>query len=154
MITPLEKITLGQLHIQYIDENHLPQKQSVSAVFLLGFIDGQIIATRNERGWDVPGGHVEPGDTNLLSALQREVKEESGVIIDGQAIPFATLQFEGNDKQMLFYTSRDCRLSDFIPSQDAFERSLMRVDDFIACYNSDKKVIEILIARALTVLKS
>ncbi len=153
MITPLKKTTLSQLHIQYIDENHLPQKQSVSAVFLLGFIDGQIIAARNERGWDIPGGHVEPRDTNLISALQREVREEAGVVIDNQTIPFATLQFEGNNKQMLFYAADHCQLDDFVPSQDTFERSLMQVDDFIACYNWDKKIIEILIARALIVLK-
>lgn len=147
-------MTFDKLRIQYIDEEHLPQEQSVSAVFLIGFINDQIIAARNERGWDVPGGHVEPEDANLLSALQREVSEETGVIINGPAIPFATLQFEGNNKQMLFYTSHDCQLNDFIPSQDALERNLIPIDDFISCYNWDKKVMKILIDRALTVISN
>lgn len=31
------------------------------------------------RAWLQLGGHVEPGDTSLLAAVQREVREESGI---------------------------------------------------------------------------
>lgn len=33
------------------------------------------------RGWEVPGGQVEQGE-DLREALQREVEEESGILID------------------------------------------------------------------------
>ena len=65
-------MTFGDLHVDFIFKDApLPERKSVSAVFLVGFIDGQIIAARNERGWDVPGGHVEPSDPDLFAALQR-----------------------------------------------------------------------------------
>lgn len=56
----------------------LPGKENISAVFLVAFRDGKILSARNERGWDVPGGHRE-GDEECLAALRREVLEEAGV---------------------------------------------------------------------------
>ena len=41
----------------------LPPNDLVSAVFLLAMKDDLIVAVRNERGWDIPGGHVEAGET-------------------------------------------------------------------------------------------
>lgn len=40
-----------------------PADPVVSAVFLIAIRDDRILAIRNERGWDVPGGHVEPGES-------------------------------------------------------------------------------------------
>lgn len=47
----------------------------MSAVFLIAFFDGKVLSARNERGWDVPGGHRE-GDEDCLTALRREDLEE------------------------------------------------------------------------------
>lgn len=38
-----------------------PADENVSAVFLIAFNDDGILCGRNERGWDVPGGHLEKG---------------------------------------------------------------------------------------------
>lgn len=41
--------------------------------------DGAHLAlTRNHRGWELPGGHREPGET-LLQAAERELAEEAGM---------------------------------------------------------------------------
>lgn len=43
--------------------------------------DGQILLVRHpERGWEIPGGYVNTGE-DLITALQREVKEETGIDI-------------------------------------------------------------------------
>jgi 8-oxo-dGTP diphosphatase len=43
---------------------------------------GEILLVRSpKRGWEMPGGQVEEGES-LITALQREVQEESGVVAD------------------------------------------------------------------------
>ena len=146
-------MTFGNLHVNFITKDMpLPERKSVSAVFLIGFIDGQIIAARNERGWDVPGGHVEPNDPDIFATLQREAMEESGVTVK-TAVPYALLRFEGREDQMLFYASDDCVLGEFTPSKDAFERKLMATDEFIPLYHWKKDVMELLVKRGIEALK-
>jgi 8-oxo-dGTP diphosphatase len=42
---------------------------------------GKVLLMRHpQRGWEFPGGQVEPGE-DLITALKREVKEETGVTI-------------------------------------------------------------------------
>ena len=37
----------------------LPPVNRVGAVFVLALWGDQILAVKNERGWDIPGGHLE-----------------------------------------------------------------------------------------------
>jgi 8-oxo-dGTP diphosphatase len=45
--------------------------------------DGRVLAARRERpaGWELPGGKVEPGETEP-AALVRELREELGVTVE------------------------------------------------------------------------
>lgn len=151
VISSTGKYEIDNLNINFIDENSLPNPKIISAVFLVGFIDEKIIAARNERGWDVPGGHVDSSDTSLISSLEREIDEEAGVIVK-DAKPYAVLKFKNKEKVMLFYTSNDCKLVDFVPKEDAFERKLMAIPEFISKYNWKKEIMELLIRKALEVL--
>jgi 8-oxo-dGTP pyrophosphatase MutT (NUDIX family) len=152
-INEQKEFVFNSLHVRFIEsESDLPKQEEVSAVFLVGFVDGKIIAARNERGWDVPGGHVEPTDSDLLAALRREANEEAGITFD-TAKPYAVLKFEGKDLAMLFYVSNECQLEKFVPSDDALERDSMPISDFIQKYNWKKNVMELLINKALQVLK-
>ena len=46
--------------------------------------DGYILLIRNpRRGWELPGGTIEQGET-LTEALKREIYEESGIICEPQ----------------------------------------------------------------------
>lgn len=57
--------------------NHPKHIVAVSA--LISHPDGKILLIHGpRRGWEFPGGQVEEGE-NLIEALQREIKEESGV---------------------------------------------------------------------------
>ena len=42
--------------------------------------NGLVLLLKNEKGWDLPGGHVRQGE-NKVNALTREVFEESGLNI-------------------------------------------------------------------------
>lgn len=44
--------------------------------------EGKILMIKSpDRGWEIPGGQVEAGE-DLIQALKREVKEESGIDIE------------------------------------------------------------------------
>ena len=48
--------------------------------------DGRVLLVRvAERGWELPGGQVEHGE-DLLSAVRREVEEESGCIVEPERL--------------------------------------------------------------------
>ena len=76
--------------------------KNITAVFLIAFNEkNEILSCRNERGWDVPGGHIEQKES-LEEGLLREVQEETGASFNNP-IPFALLTLEGVNKSMLFY---------------------------------------------------
>lgn len=60
-----------------MEKNHL-----VSVAALVVNEDGKILLVNSPwRGWEYPGGLIEPGET-FQEALHREVREESGVEIE------------------------------------------------------------------------
>lgn len=144
-------LIFGNIHINFIANDQFIKKEKVSAVFLIGFINELLITGLNERGWDIPGGHVEPMDLDLFSALKRETLEESGVILK-TAIPYAVLKFDDKEDIMIFYTSKDCIFDKFVPKEDAFEMKLMTIPEFIEKYYGKKDIMKLLINKALDIL--
>ena len=56
-----------------------PPKHIVAVSGLISHPNSDVLLIRSpRRGWEFPGGQVEEGE-NLIEALQREIKEESGV---------------------------------------------------------------------------
>ena len=58
----------------------MTEEPIVAAVSLIERSDGRILCVWNRRylGWSLPGGKVEPGETNG-QAQERELKEETGL---------------------------------------------------------------------------
>ena len=77
---------MTQFFIKYIDESYvLPERELTSAVFLIAIKGTKILAIENEKGWDIPGGHLEEGET-IREGLVREVQEEGGASFEGEKI--------------------------------------------------------------------
>ena len=139
------------MKITLISKGAVIRKAEVSAVFLIGFVGDKIVAARNERGQDIPGGHLEEGE-EPIDGLRREAEEEAGVsFVD--AIPYATLSLPHEEKCMLFFVSNSCILGDFTPKPDAFERDLLNIKTFIGRYYGDKDLMQELILKAQESLK-
>lgn len=57
-----------------------PDFEQVTAVSTIAFTaDGKIIAAEEHRGPDLPGGHVQEGETTAEQTARREAQEETGV---------------------------------------------------------------------------
>lgn len=59
-------------------DHPLPPDQLCVTAFCIAFKDGKIALTRHHRGWDIPGGHREPGET-IEAGARRELFEETGL---------------------------------------------------------------------------
>lgn len=129
---------MSEFFIKYIDKNTIfPKQENISAVFLICLKDDKILAIRNDRGWDIPGGHIEKGESSE-EALIREVNEEAGASFSNQklfAIVESTNQDIYKDKVMLLYTTDTFVLGEFVPSEDAFDREIIDIEEFLKRYS-------------------
>ena len=59
----------------------MPPKHIVAVAGLVRDSEGRVLMIRSPRGdWEFPGGQVEEGE-DLVAALQREVREETGLTV-------------------------------------------------------------------------
>ncbi len=61
-------------------DHPVPARALCSTAFCFAFKDGKIALTRHHRGWDIPGGHAERGES-MEEAIRRETYEETGLIV-------------------------------------------------------------------------
>lgn len=125
---------------------NLPAQENISAVFLVAFKDGKILAAQNERGWDIPGGHLE-GSEDCLTALKREILEEAGAEVS-DAVPYAVLTSSTSLKVMVFFTSNAINLVEFVPSTDALARDFLDQEELLRRYYGDKELLRSLVEGA------
>ena len=73
--------------------------------------NSKVLLIRNDKGWDLPGGHVKQGE-NVMSGLLREIFEETGISLSDRDI--MSLHIQNGNK--MFYTGEfphdDIQLSD------------------------------------------
>lgn len=63
---------------EFYVSDHLPDAALCTATFCLALQDDdKIVLTKTKRGWEMPGGHMEPDET-LEQSLFREAHEEGG----------------------------------------------------------------------------
>ena len=126
--------------------DQLPSRDRIGAVFLVAFSDGKVLSVRNERGWDVPGGHLE-GEENILDGLRREIDEEAGAVFQS-AEPYAVLSSQKSSRVMVFFAAPSCRLETFTSSEDALERDLLPAGELLSRYHGDKVLLSQLLEEA------
>jgi 8-oxo-dGTP diphosphatase len=122
----------------------LPKSELVSAVFLIALKGSKILAIENESGWDIPGGHVEEGETPE-EALIREVREEAGACFSNAKL-FAVIESDEKvnykNKVMLLFTTSDFKLGQFVPNEETFNRELLEIEEFTKRYTYYSNILE------------
>lgn len=126
-----------QSQITFIPSSALPVDLPITAV--KGFViqKDKVLLTQVQRGWDLPTGHVEVGETPE-EAFLRETFEETGAevrdyILLGYMRLVQIIQNEQNKQYpelsgIAVFASSDFVLRDFIPNSEACARKLVEAN--------------------------
>lgn len=80
----------------------------ISAKGVLFVNGGAVLLNSPERGWELPGGHLEPGETPE-QALVREIAEELGIVVSVER-PLHNYLLELVPGRTIFYVTYSCRV--------------------------------------------
>lgn len=122
--------------VHHILADTLPPRDAISAAFALAFDGDQLLVTHlSRRGWDVPGGHLESGETPE-DAMRREVYEETGARLGiTRSIGYQMIRvlapmprgyrYAYPDSYQVCYWARILALDPFPGNPEAMERALL-----------------------------
>jgi len=119
---------------QTVLSTHLPSQELVATALAVAFAGDHLLMTNlRSRGWDIPGGHVEPGE-HPEETVRREVYEETGATLGSlHLLGYQRLRLLGPapitygypypDCYQVFYWAQVISLDDFLPSAETQGRA-------------------------------
>lgn len=105
------------------------------------------IVIENKRGWDIPGGHVEPDETPS-QAFEREVQEEACCTLLPDVSLVAVLKSNQDPTTGINVYSGTCKVGAF---KQKFETKAMRFvtrSELVDIYFGDKELIQAMLTMA------
>ncbi|HEU5380429.1 MAG TPA: NUDIX domain-containing protein [Ktedonobacteraceae bacterium] len=117
----------------------LPPREMLVTALVLAFDGDRLLQTKlTRRGWDIVGGHIEPGELPEETA-RREAYEEAGAklgplhLLGHQHLHLsgprpASSRYPYPDSYQVFYWSHIESLDEFIATEEAQERGLFAPD--------------------------
>lgn len=128
--------TNSEARLYHTDE--MPPVDICGTAFAFAFIEDRMLMTRLvKRGWDIPGGHIEPGESPEQAVI-RETIEETQVIVEPVELVgvqelevFGSLPRDGWTTPLstqLFYLCRVAETLPFIPTRETTERDFLPPD--------------------------
>jgi 8-oxo-dGTP diphosphatase len=134
-----------------VDANATVLFQTVSAVVVFPFYRKKLVVVRIKRGIDLPGGHVDSKETNLEQTARRECMEEAAISLTSLKLfgyLESTVTLNGATSYIALFVAAVAELQAMRTHNDAEERLLLDVDEFINCYQGDKHLMMRLLERA------
>lgn len=120
--------------------SQLPPREMISTALVLAFDKDRLLQTNLvARGWDIVGGHIEPGESPE-EAARREAYEEAGArlkelhVLGYQRLRLfgprpASYSYSYPDSYQAFYWAQIEALDAFIPTEESRGRGLFAPDD-------------------------
>jgi 8-oxo-dGTP diphosphatase len=113
----------------------VPPFEKVTSVGVVPFTtDGRIVVILQDRGIDIPGGHVQSKETSIFETARREAMEEAHISLrDLQVVQAIQSDYFGPDDltYLVTVTGLVAEFHAFRPSLDSTDRLIMDVDDFL-----------------------
>lgn len=117
----------------------LPDFVHVTNVATIAFLDrDSIVAVELRRGIDLPGGHKEPEDTDIIGVAKREMMEEACVAINGPFYVVGVIEsdYYAEPSYMIVLATRVTELQEFVQQHESFNRELVTPDEFVMRYKA------------------
>ena len=102
-----------------------------------GFMVGVLL----ERGIDIPGGHVQEGESSIEQVARREAREEACLELgDIHVVAYIQSDYHGSAPDELTYmvitTAFVTEMKPFVANEESGSREVLEADDFLARYKS------------------
>lgn len=131
-------------------------KQTLTAHCIPFTPDGNIVAINIiGRGIDIPGGHIEDGES-AIDAMRRETQEEASITIAHPELVDVWHLTSTNAKlglterpYIVIYLADVMSIDNFQPNNEASERLMLEPNDFIKRYFAGEEQAALLIDKAL-----
>jgi 8-oxo-dGTP diphosphatase len=120
--------------VRLILDEELPPTGLITSAFVLAFDRRRLLMTKlTDRGWDLPGGHIEPGESPE-SALRREVLEETACVLgEVRVLGYQHISllcvappdypYPYPDSYQLFYLAQVAVAREFLPTAETGDRN-------------------------------
>ncbi len=114
-----------------VDEIDLYPRHIVAVAGLIKDDRGSVLMIRSpKRGWEFPGGQVEEGES-LIQALQREIREETGVVAIIGSLAGISSNVKPPTKLMLDFVGH-WKSGELRPSAESLEVAWVKPDDVLS----------------------
>ncbi|MCR2802779.1 NUDIX domain-containing protein [Paenibacillus soyae] len=122
--------------------DQVPEREAVSCAFVLAFQEDAIVLTElHDRGWDIPGGHVEPGES-VEDAARRELYEETGAHVGAlEQLGYMKIELFGErpsgysypfpNSYMVFYWGKVTKVDEVQVNKEVRGRGMFRPEQAI-----------------------
>lgn len=116
----------------FLGEEVAPLDLTKTAFVLPMFEDGSfLLATNQRRGIEIPGGHVEPGETLEIAAAREGLEEIGAIVVDLKPFAYLKMQSDGEVpadwkyphplSYQQFYVGRITEVRNFEPNAECAE---------------------------------
>jgi 8-oxo-dGTP diphosphatase len=129
-------------HIRHLgSQAEVPFEQVTSVAVVPFTADGKVVVSDQDRGLDLPGGHVKEGEQSASETARRETREEAQLEL-GRLVLVDVMESDylGDSPEdltyMLTYAARVTVMGSWVHTSEANGREVLTPEEFCARYTA------------------